>query len=104
MAQLKNPHSGEILKYEFLEEIGISQDYLSYILCVASKRIRSTIIGLRSISSYNDLRLYRIFSLSTRCFIRLQNLHDTLAAKRTIKSKIAHIVPYRVFGMKSNKL
>ena len=30
MAQLRNPHPGEILKHEFLEEIGISQNQLAH--------------------------------------------------------------------------
>jgi addiction module HigA family antidote len=95
MNQIHNPHPGEILKYEFIEEINISQNRLADALGVPRNRIHSIIRGTRSITADTDLRLCKFFSLSEGYFLRLQNAYDTLETKRSISKRLAYIKPYK---------
>jgi addiction module HigA family antidote len=95
MAKLKNPHPGEILKYEFIEEIGVSQNHLADSLGVPRNRIHAIVKGARSITADTDLRLCKFFGLSDGYFLRLQNSYDTMEAKRSIAKQVDKIVPYQ---------
>ncbi len=94
MGQLRNPHPGEILKQEFLNEIAMSQNRLAKAIGVPGNRIHGIVNGTRDITADTDLRLCKFFGLSDGYFLRLQNAHDTLAAKRRIVKQIAKIKPY----------
>jgi len=91
MGQLRNPHPGEILKEEFLNEIGISQNHLAQAIGVPGNRIHAIVNGTRDITADTDLRLCKFFTLSEGYFLRLQNAYDTMEAKRRIASEIAKI-------------
>lgn len=95
MALLKNPHPGDILKHEFLLELGMSQNALADAIAVPRNRIHAIINGTRDISADTDLRLAKFFGVSEGYFLRLQNAFDTLEAKRKISKQIKHIKPYR---------
>ncbi len=95
MSQLRNPHPGEILKQEFLNEIGMSQNRLARAIGVPANRVHAIVNGTRDITADTDLRLCRFFDLSEGYFLRLQNAYDTLAAKRRITAQVAKIKPYR---------
>ncbi len=95
MAQLHNPHPGEILKEEFLSEIGMSQNQLAQAIGVPGNRIHAIVNGTRSTTDDTDLRLCKFFGLSEGYFLRLQNAYDTLEAKRRIGTQVAKIKPYR---------
>ncbi len=94
MTTLRNPHPGEILKEEFLNEIGMSQNRLGHAIGVPPNRIHAIVNGTRDVTADTDLRLCKFFGLSEGYFLRLQNAHDTLEAKRKIAAKIARIKPY----------
>ena len=93
MAQLNNPHPGEILKEEFLDEVGLSQNALGHALGVPPNRIHAIVKGDRDITADTDLRLCKFFGLSEGYFLRLQNTYDTMQAKRLIAKDIAKIKP-----------
>ena len=95
LSQLRNPHPGEILKEEFLAEIGMSQNRLAHAIGVPPNRIHAIVKGTRDITGDTDLRLCKFFGLSEGYFLRLQNAHDTLQAKRRIAGQLAKIKPYR---------
>jgi antitoxin HigA-1 len=95
MELLHNPHPGEILKEEFLNEIGMSQNQLARAVGVPGNRIHAIVNGTRDITADTDLRLCRFFSLSEGYFLRLQNAYETLEAKRRIAGEIAKIKPYK---------
>jgi len=95
MALLRNPHPGEILKAEFLDEIGMSQNKLAEAIGVPGNRIHAIVNGTRDITADTDLRLCRFFGLSEGYFLRLQNAYDTLEAKRRVSAEIAKIRPYK---------
>lgn len=92
--RIHNPHPGEILKHEFLEEIGMSQNALARAINVPSNRIHSIISGTRSITADTDLRLCKFFSLSDGYFLRLQNDYEIMETKMH-KNNISTIIPYR---------
>jgi addiction module HigA family antidote len=95
MRQLRNPHPGEILKEEFLKEIGMSQNQLAQAIGVPGNRIHAIVNGTRDITADTDLRLCKFFGLTDGYFLRLQNSYDTLEAKRRITSEIARIKRYK---------
>jgi antitoxin HigA-1 len=84
MAYLHNPHPGETLKEEFLEEIGMSQNRLAHAIGVPRNRIHAIVNGTRDVTADTDLRLCKFFGLSEGYFLRLQNAYDMLEAKRRI--------------------
>jgi antitoxin HigA-1 len=91
---IHNPHPGEILKHDFLEEIGMSQNALAMHLKVPANRIHAIIKGHRGISADTDLRLCKFFSLSEGYFLRLQNDYELME----IKNKhhiVVDIIPYK---------
>lgn len=95
MTELRNPHPGDILKHEFLAEIGMSQNRLAEAIGVPGNRIHAIVNGSRAVTADTDLRLCRFFGLSEGYFLRLQNAYDTLEAKRRVGAQVAKIKPYR---------
>lgn len=95
MKLLKNPTPGNILKEEFLEPLGLSQNALADELHVPRNRIHAIIKGTRSVTADTDLRLTKFFGLSEGYFLRLQNAFDTLEAKRKAGKAIRTISTYR---------
>ncbi|MFN7225709.1 MAG: HigA family addiction module antitoxin [Holosporales bacterium] len=95
MTTVHNPHAGDILKHEFLEPAGLSQNALAKTIAVPPpNRIHAIVHGTRRVKADTDLRLCHFFRLSEGYFLRLQNAYETLAAKRHLKSVLAGIVPY----------
>lgn len=95
MTALNNPHPGEILKEEFLNEIKMSQNQLGHAINVPPNRIHAIVNGTRDITADTDLRLCKFFRLSEGYFLRLQNAYDTMEAKRKISTMVAKIKPYK---------
>jgi addiction module HigA family antidote len=98
MRVLPNPHPGEILTAEFLEEVGLSQNQLANAIRVPPNRIHAIVNGTRGVTADTDLRLCRFFGLSEGYFLRLQNAFDTLEAKRRVAKDIAKIKPHKAVG------
>jgi len=92
---LQNPHPGEILKAEFLDEAGLSQNQLANAIGVPPNRIHAIVNGTRSVTADTDLRLSKFFGLSEGYFLRLQNAFDMLEAKRRVAKDVAKIKPYK---------
>ena len=91
---LDNPKVGDILKEEFLEEIGMSQNALAKAIAVPSNRIHAIVNGTRRVTADTDLRLCRYFGLSEGYFLRLQNAYEIRSAKRKIGQILREIQPY----------
>ena len=98
MALLKNPHPGDILKHEFLEAAGLSQNRLAHAIGVPPNRIHLIVAGARRVTADTDLRLCRFFGLSEGYFLRLQNAFDMLEAKRRCATEIAKIKPFKAIA------
>jgi addiction module HigA family antidote len=91
---LHNPKVGQILKEEFLEEIGMSQNALAKAIGVPSNRIHAIVNGTRRVTADTDLRLCHFFGLSEGYFLRLQNAYEIMEAKRKLGEVLATIQPY----------
>lgn len=92
---LNNPHPGELLKEEFLNDLNISQRALARAICVPPTRIHEIIRGRRNITADTDLRLCKFFGLTEGYFLRLQIRYDTLEAKRNLVEKLSQIIAYK---------
>jgi addiction module HigA family antidote len=90
---LHNDHAGEMLSAEFMEPIGLSAEALALALQIDRSRIDEVISGLRPMDAELDLRLTRYFGMSEGFFLRLQNRHDLLEAKRALNGQLDRIVP-----------
>ncbi len=89
---LSNPHGGEILKYEFLDELNMSNDDLAKAINVSDLIINKIINGKTPITADIDLRLCRYFQLSEGYFLRLQNDYEIMEAKRTLGETLKKII------------
>ena len=69
-------HPGEILKEEFLDEIGITQYKLAKDINVPARRINEIVHCKRSITADTALRLGRYFGMSPQFWINLQAHYD----------------------------
>ena len=93
---LPNPHAGEILRQEFLEELKIKDKDLSLAIDISPRVIENIIQGKLSINADIDLRLSRYFGLSEGYFLRLQNAYDLMEAKRRLGQTLNHIIPLTI--------
>ena len=91
---LDNPKVGIILKEEFLEEIGLSQNALAKAIAVPANRIHAIVNGTRRVTADTDLRLCRYFGLSEGYFLRLQNAYELMEAKQKLGDVLVEIQPY----------
>ena len=91
---LHNPHAGEILKLEFLDELKLSQNSLARAVGFPSNRINAIVNGTRRITADTDLLLCKFFGLSEGFWLRLQNSYETREAKKKLAIKISKITPY----------
>lgn len=98
--ELDNPTAGEILKSEFINEIGISGNALAKAVGVPPNRIHAIINNKRSITADTDIRLCKFFKLSDGYFLRLQNLYETTEAKKKLTDKLKLIKPFDEFMKK----
>ena len=97
------PSAGEMLKTEFLDEMGMSQNALARALGVPNNRIHEIVKDERSISADTDLRLCKFFGLSEGYFLSIQMTCDIMKAKRTASAAIAKITPYRAEEQTSSR-
>ena len=93
-ALLHNPHVGEILKHEFLEELEISEHSLAAAIGVPDVLIQEIINAKSPMTADIDLRLCCYFRLSEGYFLRLQNAYELLEAKRKLGETLNQIIPH----------
>ncbi len=101
---LHNPTAGEILKEEFLDEMGLSQNALARSISVPPNRINEIVRGKRSVTADTDMRLCRFFGLSQGYFLRLQMSWGIMEAKRKIADELLLIIPYSKCAEQKNTL
>ena len=88
-----NPHAGEILKEEFLEPLGLSQNALARAIDVPPRRINEIVLGKRAITADTDLRLARYFGMSEGFFLGLQTSYELMERKRALGDALEKITP-----------
>ena len=93
---LANTHAGEILKYEFLEELNIQDKDLALAIGTPQIVIENIIQGKSRITADLDLRLSRYFGLSEGYFLRLQNAYELMEATRVLGETLNQIIPLTI--------
>jgi addiction module HigA family antidote len=85
---------GEILRYEFLEPLSLSQQQLADAIGVTRVRVNELILGKRSITPDTAFRLARFFNTTPEFWLGLQNnvdMWDTLQARQKEYERITPI-------------
>ncbi len=93
MNKLKNIHPGEVLKEEFLSELGISAYRLAKDTGIPQTRISEIIKGARRITADTALRLSKYFGNTPKFWLGLQDdfdLEEEQAMKHTEFDSIKH--------------
>jgi addiction module HigA family antidote len=90
---LDNEHAGQLLVSEFIEPAELTIEQLAGRIRIAPERIAAVIDGVRPIDAELDLRLARYFGMSEGFFLRLQDRHEIIEAKRARDGALDRIVP-----------
>ncbi len=89
-------HPGEILKEDFLEGFGITQNKLAVSLGVPPRRINEIVHGKRGITADTAIRLARYFGTSEEFWMNLQSAYELRLERRALRDKVAAITPMHV--------
>ena len=92
---LRPVHPGEVLREDFLNELGMSGNELAAALGVPANRINAICGGKRGISADTALRLGRYFGTSPQFWLNLQQSYDLKIAERTHGKAIVRTVRRR---------
>jgi len=87
-------HPGEILREEFMQPLGISQNRLGRDLGVSPRRINEIVHAKRSITADTALRLSRYFGTSAEFWLDLQTDYDLDLARDELEEKITREVKH----------
>lgn len=74
-------HPGEVLRAEFLDEIGVSAYALAKALRVPANRVTAIINGERAITAETALRLARFFGTTDWFWMNLQSNYELAIAR-----------------------
>ena len=86
-------HPGEVLREDFIEGFGITQNKLAVSIGVPPRRINEIVHGKRSITADTALRLSRYFGVSAQFWLNLQDHYDLDVQQDRIESQLDSIVP-----------
>ena len=90
---------GEILREDFMDQLGISINKLSRDLSVPPNRISEIVNGKRAITADTALRLQRYFGVEAQFWLNLQTEYDL----RIMKHKIWTDIERRIIPVKTQK-
>lgn len=89
-------HPGEILKTEFLEPLGISQNRLALAMRVPAGQISEIIQGKRSVTANTAIRLAIALKTDPEFWLRIQSRYDLETAQdrygETAKREVAPVI------------
>ncbi len=88
MNQMRPIHPGEILREEFIEQMGLSANKLADILQLSVSLIRDIVEEHCSITPDIALRLARYFSTTPQFWMNLQTSYDLKIAIRDVGRRI----------------
>ncbi|MFC0450424.1 HigA family addiction module antitoxin [Rhodococcus jostii] len=90
-ADLSPIHPGEILREDFLEPFGITQNRLATIIGVPPRRINEIVLGKRSITADTALRLGKAFGNSAQFWLNIQASYELAIAADKLGDTLAKI-------------
>ncbi|MFT5161771.1 MAG: addiction module HigA family antidote [Alteromonadaceae bacterium] len=89
MNKMRPIHPGEILREEYLNELGMSANALALALRVPSSRIDQIIKHNRAVTPDTALRLAQYFGGDAQSWLNLQSAYDLKTVELTSGQKIA---------------
>jgi addiction module HigA family antidote len=84
-----------MLKEEFLEEYGLSQNQLARAIGISPNRIAEIVNNRRRITADTALRLSLYFGNTAEFWLKLQTHHDLKIARRKLDPKAAQRIKSR---------
>lgn len=94
MNRLRNIHPGEILKEEFLKELGISAYRLSKDTGIPQTRISEIIKGTRRITADTALRFSKYFGNTAKFWLGIQDDYDLEEEQTAKQAELNNIRPH----------
>ena len=91
MEYITTPTVSEILREEFMEPLGISAYRLAQSINVPVSRVQDILHDRRKITADTSLRLAKVFGVSDRYFLDIQNDIDIRNLKIQLANEIAKI-------------
>lgn len=88
-------HPGEVLKEDFMDELGLSARQVAKLLGVPANRISQIVRGQRSITADTALRLSRWLGTTPELWLRLQERYDLELARMQLGDEIQRTVTPR---------
>jgi addiction module HigA family antidote len=85
-------HPGEILRHDFIEPLGLSQNALARAIGVTPIRISQIVRGQRAITADTALRLSRYFGTRPGWWMDLQTHFDLEIAADRLEARITRVV------------
>jgi antitoxin HigA-1 len=90
------PHPGEILREDYLEPMGISQNLLAHSMRVPVNCIHAIVRGQRAITAETALRLGHALGTSAELWLGLQMEYDLRKAEQELAEAIEReVLPLR---------
>jgi addiction module HigA family antidote len=90
----KPTHPGAILRYEYLEELNITQQQLANLIGITRVRINEIILGKRSVTPDTAFRLAKFFNTTPEFWINLQSNYDMWNTLQERKKEYETIRPF----------
>ena len=95
MKKMPPVHPGEVLMFDFIEPLGISQHKVAVAIGVPPRRINEIVHGKRRVTADTALRLSRYFGTSDLFWINLQNRFDVETERDALGDVLDQIQPLR---------
>jgi len=89
-------HPGEILRYEYLEELNMTQQKLADAIGITRVRINEIILGKRAITPDTAFRLAKFFNTTPEFWIGLQTNYDMWNTLQKRKQEYETIHPLKI--------
>ncbi len=86
-------YPGEVLLYEYLEPLGVTQNKLAVSIGVPPRRINEIVHGKRRISADTALRLAKYFGTTERFWLNLQSRYDLEVERDRLSETLKEIQP-----------
>lgn len=86
-------HPGEILREDYLEELGMSANALARALHVPAPRVNDIVRERRGVTADTALRLARYFGSTPQFWLNLQSAYELRVAEIAAGARIRREVP-----------
>jgi addiction module HigA family antidote len=86
-------HPGEILREDYLEELGMSANALAKALHVPAPRVNDIVRERRGVTADTALRLARYFGSTPQFWLNLQSAYELRVAEIAAGARIRREVP-----------